>query len=121
MPTNKVVNPAPVMFIGRWQPPHQGHMALVRTALDEGKDVVIALRARYDDDTDPFSDDERIAMWRALFDSEGVADDRYQFVVIPDISEVRYGRDVGYAVNQVTLDADTESISGTKIREAMRS
>lgn len=112
---------APVMFIGRWQPPHPGHMALVRTALEEGKGVVIALRARYDDDTDPFGDEERIAMWRSLFDSEGVTEDRYQFVVIPDISEVRYGRDVGYAVRQVTLDADTEAISGTKIREAMRS
>ncbi len=32
------------LFIGRYQPFHAGHMALIETVLREGKEVCIAIR-----------------------------------------------------------------------------
>jgi hypothetical protein len=37
-------------------------------------------------------------------------------VPLPNITNVFYGRDVGYAVERIVLDEETESISATKIR-----
>ena len=40
------------------------------------------------------------------------------FVVVPlpNITDVFYGRDVGYNVERILLDEATEAISGTKVR-----
>ena len=32
------------MFIGRWQPLHQGHLWLINQRLQEGKNVCLAIR-----------------------------------------------------------------------------
>ena len=37
-------------------------------------------------------------------------------VLLPNITNVFYGRDVGYAVERIVLDEETEAISATKIR-----
>jgi hypothetical protein len=37
-------------------------------------------------------------------------------VPLPNITNVFYGRDVGYAVERIVLDEETEAISATKIR-----
>jgi hypothetical protein len=37
-------------------------------------------------------------------------------VALPNITDVFYGRDVGYNVEQIVLDEATEEISATKIR-----
>jgi hypothetical protein len=37
-------------------------------------------------------------------------------VPLPNITNVFYGRDVGYAVERIVLDEETEAISANKIR-----
>jgi hypothetical protein len=37
-------------------------------------------------------------------------------VPLPNITNVFYGRDVGYTVERIVLDESTEGISATKIR-----
>lgn len=100
-----------VLFIGRYQPLHQGHIKLIRSALDEGKEVVVAIRETLIDRKNPYTVKERKEMFRQQFG------DKVKLISIPDISEVRYGRKVGYAIREVQLDKETESISATKIRE----
>jgi hypothetical protein len=41
---------------------------------------------------------------------------RFVVVPLPNITNVFYGRDVGYAVERIVLDEETEAISATKIR-----
>jgi hypothetical protein len=36
---------------------------------------------------------------------------------LPNITNVFYGRDVGYSVERIVLDEATEEISATKIRQ----
>lgn len=101
------------LFIGRYQPLHDGHIALFRKVLDEGKNVCVALRDTPIDESNPYSIEERIEMFSKKIPEVKV-------IVIPDIEDVCYGREVGWGIRQITLDAATESISATKIREAQK-
>ena len=41
---------------------------------------------------------------------------RFVVVPLPNITNVFYGRDVGYTVERIVLDEETESISASKVR-----
>ncbi len=45
---------------------------------------------------------------------------RYAIVPLPNITHVFYGRDVGYAVERLELDASHEAISATEIRRHLQ-
>jgi len=100
-------------FIGRWQPFHAGHKALIQTALDRGKDVCIGIRDTQISSSDPYTIKERKKKILKAFPNDR---DRIKLLVIPDIDEVLYGRGVGYKVEQVQLPNDIQNISATKIR-----
>ena len=40
--------------------------------------------------------------------------------LVPNITEIVYGRDVGYKINKIELPNEIESISATKIREELK-
>jgi len=108
------------LFIGRWQPLHDGHEALIRSVLDTGKPVLVLMRPGGTDADNPYSDDERLAMFRRRFGPE-MAGGRLVVVPLPlDINEVCYGRDVGWGVREIRLDSSTEAISGRAIRRRRR-
>ena len=41
---------------------------------------------------------------------------RFTIVSVPNITNVFYGRDVGYSVERILLDEATEAISASKVR-----
>lgn len=100
------------LFIGRYQPLHDGHIKLIQSALNEGKPVVVGLRDTVISADNPYSIPERQEMFRKAFGT------KVQTVTIPDIAEVCYGRGVGYGIREIELDGVTKNISATKIREA---
>ncbi|MCK9370976.1 adenylyltransferase/cytidyltransferase family protein [Candidatus Dojkabacteria bacterium] len=97
------------LFIGRFQGLHEGHIKLIQTVLDEGKNVCVALRDTGINDKNPYTVEQRIKMFTDKLPS-------VKIIVIPDIEEVCYGRDVGWGIREIRLDKETESISATKIR-----
>jgi len=101
------------LFIGRWQPFHNGHKTLIETVLKKGKPVIIAIRDTKISESNPFTTFERWSMIQKSLIKYG---NLVKIVVIPDIDEVCYGRDVGYSVRKIDLDKEIENISGTKIR-----
>lgn len=101
------------LFVGRWQPFHKGHKALIETVLKTGKPVVIAIRDTEIRHTNPYTVDERRVVIQRALKKYG---ELVKIIVIPDIDEICYGRDVGYAMRKIDLDKNLESISGTKIR-----
>lgn len=112
------MNPdAPVMFIGRWQPFHEGHKALIEVVLKRGQDVVIAVRNTPISKKNPYTYFQRYRIIQEAMEEWG---ERVQIVEIPDISGVAHGRDVGWTVEHIELSPELEAISGTKIREAMK-
>ena len=44
----------------------------------------------------------------------------YEIMLVPNITNITYGRGVGYAFEEETFDEEISSISATKIREELR-
>lgn len=106
------------LLMGRFQPWHDGHQALFEQALMRAPQVLIAVRDTEGvDDKNPFNFEfVKARIDAALSNAVG----RYQVMLLPNITNQIYGRDVGYVIERVHLDAHIESISATKIRQHMR-
>jgi adenylylsulfate kinase len=102
------------LFIGRYQPFHDGHKALILEGLKRVGQVCIAVRDTSGISADnplPFPD-VRARIEHALRQYEG----QFEVVLLPNISHVLYGRDVGYVAERIELDQATEAISGSEQR-----
>ena len=110
-------NPTGLM-IGRFQPFHDGHLKLFETILEKEGQVLIAVRDTYNtDEKNPFNYVEVVeGIHKKLEDKYR---GKYYIMSVPNITGVYYGRDVGYKVEKINLDAQTESISATQIRKEM--
>jgi len=104
------------LFIGRYQPLHEGHIKLIRTVLDEGKTICVALRYTGISKKNPFTVEQRKKMFEKEFHDE-MEKGRLKIIVIPDIEEVCYGRKVGWGIRKIKLDKQIEAISATKLRK----
>jgi cytidyltransferase-like protein len=102
------------LFVGRYQPFHLGHQRLIEEGLRRVGQVCVAVRDTHGiDEKNPlpfFAVKQRIEA--ALSAHAG----RFVVVPVPNITNVFYGRDVGYTVERIVLDETTESISGTQVR-----
>ena len=116
-----------VLLLGRWQPWHEGHSALFERALSKTGQVIIQVRDVKDSsggkgqDDNPFSFEEisdDISKKLDLLGYKVNVDFIIQFV--PNITNITYGRGVGYKIEEVVLDEKTQQISATKIRAQMR-
>ena len=107
------------LFIGRWQPLHDGHRWLFAQKLEADEPVLIAVRDTPMTDKNPFTTDEVIANLQAEYADE-VASGVVKVIAIPDISSVNYGRGVGYEINEFVPPKDVSSISATDIRRSLK-
>lgn len=117
IPYNKIGKPYS-MFIGRWQPLHDGHKWLVSQRLDLGKDVLICIRDMKTDDKNPYTAREVKANVEDYYKKE-ISEGRIKVIIIPNIESVNYGRKVGYDVIEHVPPTDIGAISATKIREQL--
>ena len=104
------------MFIGRWQPWHNGHQWLIDQRLKEGKNVLICIRDMIPDKDNPFTSEEVFDMLSREL-SDYIRVEQVKLMIIPDIESVNYGRGVGYDVIEHTPPTEIGEISATKIRE----
>ena len=45
---------------------------------------------------------------------------RFKIMLVPNITNISYGRGVGYKIEEVVLSEEIQKISATKIRDQMR-
>ena len=107
------------LFIGRWQPWHDGHQWLIDQRLNEGKNVCIAIRDVEPDKNQPWTAQQIKDNLKIRFFNE-ITKGKIQVIIIPDIESVNYGRGVGYDIIEHNPPTDIKKISATKIREQMR-
>lgn len=107
------------LFIGRWQPLHDGHKQLFGQVLNEGKNVCIAIRDVEPDEKNPFSAEQIQKNISEVYSKE-IEEKRVKVIVIPDICSVEFGRGVGYDIIEHIPPAEVAEISATKIREQMK-
>ncbi len=105
------------LFIGRYQPFHDGHRALIEEGLRRVGQACIAVRDTAGlDAKNPFSFEYvRTRIEHGLRAHEG----RFTVMPLPNVSHVFYGRDVGYAVERIDLDAGLQAISATQQRRLL--
>ena len=104
-------------MLGRWQPWHEGHQKLFEEILKKTGQVIIMVRNVKGVDVNPFEfETVKKNIFKALKDYK----DRVQVTLVPNITNICYGRGVGYKIEEIVLDEKTQQISATKIREKMR-
>ena len=107
-----------VQMLGRWQPFHDGHYALFEEIVKITGQVCIQIR-----DVQGVDDN--------LFDFETVKKNiekilnpkyknRFKIMLVPNITNISYGRGVGYKIEEIELPEKIQKISATKIRAKMR-
>jgi len=107
------------LFIGRWQPLHAGHKEMFQQILDEGGNVLIAIREVKDlDSKNPFSSLEVMGNIMEEY-KEQIEQKRVRVMILPDICSVDFGRGVGYDIIEHIPPPEISEISATKIREQM--
>lgn len=102
------------LFIGRYQPFHDGHRALIEEGLARVGQACVAIRdTTGTNEKNPFSFEyvkSRVEL--GLRRHEG----RFVVIPLPNITNVFYGRDVGYTVERIDLDQQLQAISATRQR-----
>ncbi len=104
-------------MLGRWQPWHAGHQKLFEEILKKTGQVLIMVRDVQGVDDNPFNfETVQKNILGALKDYQN----RVKIILVPNITNICYGRGVGYKIEEIVLDEKTQQISATKIRAQMR-
>ena len=99
--------------LGRYQPWHEGHSALYDAGLDRTSQVLVGVRnteGTSEKDPLPYSEVEKY-----------IRQDRSDALImkLPNITNIIYGRDVGYKIEKVELSQEIQQISATQKRKEM--
>lgn len=107
-----------VQMLGRWQPWHAGHRALFERAIAKTGQVCIMIRdCQGWQGSNPFAAEQVKEFIKR--DLDPLYQGQYEILLVPNIVNITYGRDVGYKIEQETFDEAIHSISATKIRKEM--
>ena len=104
-------------MLGRWQPFHDGHYTFFKEIIKKTGQVCIQIRDVQGVDDNPF-DFETVK--QNIFEALKDYKNRIQVTLVPNITNICYGRGVGYKIEEIVLDEKTQQISATKIRAQMR-
>ena len=105
------------IFVGRYQPYHQGHTSLIMQKINQGIPALIMVRDITPDAKNPFTTEQTVKMIEKF---HAAHNHDVKVVIIPDIESVNYGRGVGYEINEFTPPDNIGFISATKIRQSIR-
>jgi GTPase SAR1 family protein len=106
------------LLLGRYQPWHTGHRALFERAIEKSGQVIIQVRdCQGWNDSNPF-DFEKVKSFIKR-DLDPIYQGQFEVMLVPNVTEIVYGRDVGYKITQETFTDEIHSISATKIRQSM--
>jgi len=110
-------NKPTAQMLGRWQPFHDGHLALFKKILEKTGQVIIMVRDMPQTENNPFIfEDIKKRIEEKLKDYIG----KFDVIKVPNITNICYGRDVGYKIEEVVLPKEIQEISATKIREQLK-
>jgi len=110
-------NKPTAQMLGRWQPFHDGHLPLFKEILKKTGQVVIMVRSMPQTDNNPFLfEDIKKRIEEKLKDYVG----QFEIIKVPNITNICYGRDVGYKIEEIVLSKDIQNISATEIRKSLK-
>ena len=104
-------------MLGRWQPWHPGHQALFDEIIKKTGQVNIMVRDVQGVGDNPFS---FIAVKKNIIKKLKNFGERVKISLVPNITNICYGRGVGYKIEEIVLSKQIQKISATKIRKKLR-
>ena len=116
-----------VQMLGRWQPWHKGHQELFKRCVKKTGQVIIQVRDVEGASGGKGQDDNPFC-WEDVFKNieDNLLKDNYkrgveyEIMLVPNITNITYGRGVGYIFEEEVFDEEISSISATKIRSELR-
>ena len=105
------------IFVGRFQPYHQGHISLIMQKINKGIPALIMVRDIAPDEKNPFTTEQTVEMIEKYHAAKG---HDVQVIIIPDMESVNFGRGVGYEINEFTPPENIGWISATGIRNSIK-
>ena len=109
---------ATAQMLGRWQPFHDGHHVLFQEIVKITGQVCIQIRDVQGVDDNPFDFETVKKNIEDKLNPE--FEGRFKIMLVPNITNISYGRGVGYKIEEVVLPEEIQKISATKIRAKMR-
>ena len=110
-------NKPTAQMLGRWQPFHDGHLALFKKILEKTGQVQIMVRTMPKSDNNPFKFKEiKKRIEEKLKDYIG----KFEVLQVANITNICYGRDVGYKIEEIILPKEIQKISATEIRNKLK-
>lgn len=75
------------MIIGRWQPPHKGHIEVAKQILREVNELIVGIGSAQESHTleNPFTAGERVLMLTRALAAAGIDLSRVHLIPIPDV------------------------------------
>ena len=116
-----------VQMLGRWQPWHRGHQELFKRCIAKTGQVIIQVR-----DVEGVSggdgQEDNPFCWDTVCKNieENLLEDGYkrgfdyEIMLVPNITNITYGRGVGYKIEEEVFEEEISKISATKIRAELR-
>jgi hypothetical protein len=104
-------------MLGRWQPWHEGHQALFEEIVKKTGQVNIQVRDVQNVGDNPF-DFETVK--KNIEQALTPYKNRIRITLVPNITNICYGRGVGYKIEEIVLPENIQKISATDIRKKMR-
>ncbi len=76
------------MIIGRWQPPHKGHIEVAKQILREVDELIVGIGSAQESHTleNPFTAGERVLMLTRALAAAGIDLSRVHLIPIPDVN-----------------------------------
>ena len=110
-------NKPTAQMLGRWQPFHDGHLTLFKEILKKTGQVQIMVRTMPKSENNPFEFEEiKKRIEEKLKKYKGT----FEIIKVANITNICYGRDVGYKIEKIILPKEIEEISATKIRKELK-
>ena len=105
-------------MLGRWQPFHDGHYALFEKIIKKTGQACIQIRDVQGVDDNPFDFETVKKNIEKKLNPKYKG--RFKIVLAPNITNICYGRGVGYKIEEIVMSEKIQKISATKIRAKMR-
>ena len=116
-----------VQMLGRWQPWHDGHQELFKRCIAKTCQVIIQVRdvqgasGGVGQDDNPFDWDSVCTNIEKELLKDGYKRGlEYEIMLVPNITNITYGRGVGYIFEEEIFEKSITDISATKIRQQLR-
>jgi len=104
------------LMLGRYQPWHEGHQALKEEAHQRTDQVLVGVRNTYGtSEKDPLT----YKQVEGYVHQDNQDRSNTAIMRLPNITNIVYGRDVGYKIEQVDLPPELQAISATQKRKEM--